>query len=81
MTREKEAVLAEIQKLHREALSAQIPEVPKQIELIIRKDGTVCCNWWTPEIAEILCKLCGKEDEACVTEGPNACSNTNPWCG
>jgi hypothetical protein len=48
-----------------------------EIELVIRPDGTVESPWWTPEIAEYLCSLCGRwGSEECEN-----CLNRNPWCG
>jgi len=44
-------------------------------------DETAVADWWTREIAPILCALCcrcpGWESE----QRPLDCANGNPWCG
>jgi hypothetical protein len=58
-----------------------------EIELSINLNGTVETPWWTPEIAEYICDLCGKRGtEACQQEEVDGltvlrCVNINPYCG
>ncbi len=61
-----------------------------ETELNISLDGTVETPWWTAEIAEYICELCGKKGtKACqeeVTVGGSSftigrCVNINPYCG
>lgn len=47
------------------------------IELII-EGNEVKCQWWTPEVKELFCKLCPKKDKNC---DPIECQVNNPWCG
>lgn len=46
------------------------------IELII--DGSqVSTDWWTKEIGDLFCDLCGKKNSnECIL-----CQNDKPWCG
>ena len=46
------------------------------VDLVITPDGDIGASWWTPEVAEILCSICGKQGEQCAW-----CVNRNPWCG
>lgn len=51
---------------------------PKTIELIFTENG-VEVEWWTPEVAKVICGLCPKKDtERCDKIG---CLNANPYCG
>ncbi|MEW6443186.1 MAG: hypothetical protein AB1640_19790 [bacterium] len=50
------------------------------IEIELTTDA-VWAEWWTPEIAPVLCALCGKCPGWESTEKPLECVNGNPWCG
>jgi hypothetical protein len=44
--------------------------------------GTASAEWWTPEVASLLCALCGRCAGWWETdERPLDCLNGNPWCG
>ncbi|MFZ5650724.1 MAG: hypothetical protein ACOY4I_07715 [Bacillota bacterium] len=48
-----------------------------EVDIIIRPDGTAEAPWWTPELAMIICSLCGKQGAPqCAS-----CLNANKWCG
>ncbi|MFZ5633713.1 MAG: hypothetical protein ACOY40_12800 [Bacillota bacterium] len=48
-----------------------------EVDIIIRPDGTAEAPWWTPELAMLICLLCGKQGAPqCAS-----CLNTNKWCG
>lgn len=47
-------------------------KIETEIELTF--DGNrVRSSWYHPDLAPVLCSLCGK--------GCNTCTNTNPYCG
>lgn len=46
------------------------------VDLVITRNGDIGASWWTPEVAEILCSLCGRKGKDCTW-----CVNRNPWCG
>jgi hypothetical protein len=49
----------------------------REIDIVIRPDGIVESHWWTPELAVMLCLLCGKQGAPqCAS-----CLNANRWCG
>ncbi|MCL5057097.1 MAG: hypothetical protein M1130_03700 [Actinobacteria bacterium] len=49
----------------------------REIDIVIRPDGTVESHWWTPELAVMLCLLCGKQGAPQCAY----CLNANRWCG
>ncbi len=58
-----------------------------EIVLSIKPDGTIESPWWSPEVAEYICDLCGKKgtDECRQKVGGSisliVCVNANPFCG
>ncbi len=60
--------------------------MPGAVELTVRHDGTVICDWWRPEVAEYICDLCGCHGgESCKKEinglMVRVCVNIDPYCG
>jgi len=59
-----------------------VPEISsviknREVEIVIRPDGSAETSWWTPALAEIMCEVCGKRNSKdCIY-----CLNNNPWCG
>ena len=66
-----------------------------EVEVKFHPDGTVRVNWWTPEIAAMICALCGRGG-GFEKYGPNVpadlkraeelgpcymCATRNPYCG
>ena len=51
-----------------------------EIELAFT-EGTASTEWWIPEIASLLCALCGRCAGWETDERPLDCVNGNPWCG
>lgn len=52
-----------------------------KIKLTITKEGTVICDWWTPEAADLLCSMCKKCKGWKSEEKPLGCVTGNQWCG
>lgn len=67
----------------------------KEVKIKYLPDGTVYSAWWSPEIAVIVCKLCGKGG-GYEEFGPSSprdlvrknelgscymCQTRNPYCG
>lgn len=52
----------------------------KKRTITIKIDGDkVSTDWWTPEIKELFCDICGKSG---TTEcNKTTCQVANPWCG
>jgi len=67
----------------------------REVEIRFLPDGTVSSSWWTPEVATIVCKLCGKGGgyEKFGKSSPGdleredelgpcyMCQTRNPYCG
>lgn len=51
----------------------------QEIELIINGD-TVESPWWSSEMSEYMCLLCGKECDKNELQ-VRVCLNANPFCG
>jgi hypothetical protein len=53
----------------------KLNEIQTTYELVFDGDK-VSSFWYNPELAPLLCALCGKE-----CEDKTLCFNTNPYCG
>jgi len=56
-------------------------EKNKKIELRILPGGRIESDWWTPEVGDLICALCGKCQGWRTEEKPIDCLAGNPWCG
>lgn len=59
-----------------------------ETEFVVKQDGTVENSWWTPEIGEYICELCGNRGTEKCQQDVNGstiplfiCVNANPYCG
>ena len=53
----------------------------KKIVITITKEGQVISDWWSPELANILCGMCKKCKGWDSGEKPLDCVTGNKWCG
>lgn len=48
----------------------------QQLEIQIGLDGSLVCDWWSEEIAQLFCAICGKKN--CMKF---SCVVANKYCG
>lgn len=77
--------MTEVKRTKEELIQSILHEAKEEgredIEITIAPDGSIHSNWWTPQIAELLCELCSAEESKCEKDGVGICVVSNPWCG
>lgn len=53
----------------------------REFEIRIQRGGLVFCSWWTPEVGDVCCEMCGQCPGWRTDQVPSTCTNGNPWCG
>lgn len=56
-------------------MQKKLNEISTTYELVFDGDRVIS-YWYNPELAPLLCSLCGKE-----CKDKTLCFNTNPYCG